>query len=247
MSSPLHKTKGIVLRAVKFGETSLVVTVYTEMFGLQSYIVNGVRLHTKKGAGRANLFQPSSFLDLVVYHHESAHLNRLREFQWAHIYQHILTDVKRNAVALFMVELLIRSIKQPEPHPDLFHFLEDSFLALDGSEERVAANFPLFFALHLASFLGLRIADDLTETRKILDLQEGSFVSSIPSHPHFLEGKEAFITSKLLKVHQPIELKEISLNQDIRRNLLYAYEKFYALHINDFGTLKTLQVLREIF
>jgi DNA repair protein RecO (recombination protein O) len=39
----LHKTKGLVLRAVKYGETSLVVTMFTELFGVQSYMVNGVR------------------------------------------------------------------------------------------------------------------------------------------------------------------------------------------------------------
>ncbi|NBO56051.1 MAG: DNA repair protein RecO, partial [Actinobacteria bacterium] len=43
MAAPLHKTKGLVLRAVKYGDTSLVVTVFTELFGLQSYIVSGVR------------------------------------------------------------------------------------------------------------------------------------------------------------------------------------------------------------
>ncbi|MFL5786527.1 MAG: recombination protein O N-terminal domain-containing protein [Flavisolibacter sp.] len=35
----IHKTKGIVLRTVKYGETSLVVTMFTELLGLQYYIV----------------------------------------------------------------------------------------------------------------------------------------------------------------------------------------------------------------
>lgn len=247
MSSKLHKTKGIVLRAVKFGETSLVVTIYTELFGIQSYIVNGVRTQTKKGTGKASLFQPAAFLDLVVYHQESAHLNRIREFQWAHLYQYILTDVRKNAVASFMVELLTRSLKQPESNPDLFAFIEDSFLSLDQAGETVTANFPLFFALHLASFLGLRIDDNCSEKNAILDLVEGSFISSMPPHPHFIEGKQAYFTSQLLKVRQPSELEELKMNQDFRRNLLYAYEKFYSLHINDFGSMKTIPVLKEIF
>ena len=54
MSDKLHKTKGIVLRAVKYGETSMVVSIFTELFGLQSYLVNGVRTATKKGSGKAN-------------------------------------------------------------------------------------------------------------------------------------------------------------------------------------------------
>ena len=79
-----------------------------------------------------------------------------------------------------------------------------------------------------------------------LDLKEGSFETKQPDHPHFIEGKQAAITAELLMVMQPEELEEIKLNHDFRRNLLYAYEKYYALHIQDFGTMKTLSVLKEI-
>ena len=110
MPDKLHKTKGIVLKTVKYGETSIIVTIFTELFGIQSYLVNGVRTSTKKGTGKANLFQPSAILDLVVYHNDLKHLNRIKEFKWATIYQHILSDVSKNAVALFMVELLTKCL-----------------------------------------------------------------------------------------------------------------------------------------
>ena len=246
MPDKLHKTKGIVLRTVKYGETSIIVTIFTELFGVQSYLVNGVRTSTKKGTGKANLFQPSAILDLVVYHNELKHLNRIKEFKWAVIYQHVLSDVPKNAVALFMVELLTKCLKQPEGNPDLFHFTEDAFLHLDESSETVTANFPLYFALHLPVFFGFRINDNYSEKNSFLDLQEGSFVQEQPSHPYFIEDKQAAITSQLLKTQRPEELEEIRLNHDFRRNLLYAYEKYYVLHIQDFGTMKTLPVLREI-
>src|SRR5947207_15556460 len=160
MPGKLHKTKGIVLRTVKYGETSVIVTFFTELFGVQAYLVNGVRTSTKKGSGLANLFQPSAILDMIVYHNELKNLNRIKEFKWDYLYQHILSDVKKNAVALFMVELLAKCLKQPENNPDLFHFVEDSFLHLDESGESVTANFPLFFALHLPVFVGFRFTDN---------------------------------------------------------------------------------------
>src|SRR3569833_24187 len=101
----LHKTKGMVLRTVKYGDTSLIVTVYTELFGIQSYIVSGVRTFTKKGPGKANLFQPTAILDLVVYHNDLKHLQRIKEFKWDYLYKNLFFDVIKNAVALFMVEL----------------------------------------------------------------------------------------------------------------------------------------------
>lgn len=246
MADKLHHTKGIILRAVKYGETSLIVAIFTETFGVQSYLINGVRTSTKKGSGKANLFQPTAILDMIVYHNELKQLQRIKEFKWAHLYQYILSDVKKNAVALFMVELLTKCLKQPEANPDLFHFAEDAFLHLDESDNGVTANFPLFFALHLAVFFGFRINDQYSEKKIFLDLQEGNFVSEQPLHSHFLEDKQAAVTSQLLKVMQPQELGDIKLNHDFRRNLLYAYEKYYALHIQDFGTMKTLPVLREI-
>lgn len=242
----LHTTRGIVLRAVKYGETSLVVSIFTALFGLQSYIVNGVRSSTKKGTGKANLFQPTALLDLVVYHNEFKHLNRIKEFKWHYLYKHILSDVPKNAVALFMIELLTKCLKQPESNPELFEFCEDAFIHLDESNDAVMANFPLFFALHVPVFFGFRISDEYSEKTPVLDLQEGIYVDERPDHLHFLEGKQAEVTSDLLKVMRPEELEQVKLNQDFRRQLLFAYETYYRLHIQDFGMMKTLPVLREI-
>ena len=246
MPSQLHKTKGIVLRTVKYGDTSLIVTIFTELFGLQSYIVSGVRTSTKKGTGKANLFQPTAILDLVVYHNELKHLNRIKEFKWHYLYQHIFSDVPKNAVALFMIELLTKCLKQPEPNSELFEFIEDAFTHLDESNGPVMANFPLFFALHLPAFFGFRISDDYSSETPILDLQEGTYVSEKPDHLHYLEGKQAEVTSELLKIMQPDELEQIKLNHDFRRQLLLVYETYYRLHIQEFGMMKTLPVLREV-
>jgi DNA repair protein RecO (recombination protein O) len=243
----LHKTKGIVLRTVKYGETSLVVTIYTELFGVQSYLVNGVRTSSRKGPGKANLFQPAAILDLVVYHNELKNLQRIREFKWDVLYQQIFFNVLKNSVALFMVELLQKCLREPEPNPGLFYFIEDAFLHLDAGESRVLANFPLFFILHLAGFFGLRIDDSYNERFPFFDLVEGQFVAEHPQHPHVLEGNYSYITAQLLRARQPAELQELALNQETRRILLQAYLTFYAVHVPDFGEMRTLAILQTVF
>jgi DNA repair protein RecO (recombination protein O) len=242
----LHKTRGIVLRTVKYGETSLIVTLYTELFGVQSYLVNGVRTSSKRGPGKAVYFQPAAILDLLVYHNELKNLQRIREFSWAILYSTIFGDIFTNAVALYMVELLQKTIKQPEPNPELFYFIEDSFLHLDAAEGRVLANFPLFFILHLAGFFGFRIQDIYSEKNPILDLREGRFVSEVPPHPQVLEGLLSFHTAQLLRVQRPEELQELALNQETRRALLQAFQTFYALQIPDFGEMRTFAVLQTV-
>lgn len=242
----VNKTKGIVLRTVKYGETSVIVTIFTELFGLQSYLVNGIRKSQAKGGSKSALFQPAAILDLVVYHQETKNLNRLKEYNWNILYRNILSDVISNAVALFMIELVQKCVKQPEPNPELYYFMEDALTGLDQAERNVQANFPLFFALHLAGFFGLRIDDNYSEGRSFLDLKEGYFIEEKPAHPHYLERPLSEITSHLLKIMQPSELSELALNKEKRKSLLAAYEDFYSIHIQGFSCMKTLPVLRSI-
>ena len=241
----VHNTRGVVLRTVKYGETSVIVLIYTELFGIQSYLVNGVRTSGKKSS-KANIFQPASILDLEAYHNELKNLQRLKEFRWQCIFKDIFFNVRKNAVALFMVELLQKTLKQPEQNSDLYEFIEDAFINLDSSDEVVTANFPLYFALHLGTFFGFRIQDDYSAKNNLLDLAEGNFVAERPGHSYYLEEDLSEHTSYLLKVMQPAELEQMKLNHKLRRQLLDAYLLFYALHIPDFGSLKSLAVLQEI-
>lgn len=240
-----HKTRGIVLRSIKYGETSLVVTIFTELFGVQTYMVNGVRT-SKKSSSKANHFQPTAILDLVVYHSDNKSMQRIKEFSWAVLYQNLLSDVIKNSIASYMAELIQKCLKLPEANNDLFIFCEESFLELDKANRIIAANFALFFTLHLAHFFGFRVTDNFNSGNNVLDLQEGSFIDHQPAHPYFIDGKYAELTAQLLKVMQPYELEDFNLNQEIRRLLLIRYLEYYALHIPDFGQMKTLMVLHEV-
>jgi len=152
---------------------ALFVTIYTELFGIQAYLVNGVRTSTRKGPGKANLFQPSAILDLIVYHNDLKNLQRIREFKWAVLYQHIFFDVIKNAVALFMVELLQKCIKQPEPNPELFYFIEDAFLHLDARRRPCAREFFHFLYASPGRLFGFKIEDVRSDRNSFLDLKEG--------------------------------------------------------------------------
>jgi len=241
----MFKTRAIILRTVKYGETSLVVTAFTELFGLQTYLVNGVRTSKKSGL-KASLYQPASVVDMEVYHNERNTMHRIKECNRAHVFNNVLTDVVKNSVALFLMELLYKLLKQPEQNSDLFYFCEDSLLQLDEAPAHVTANMPLFFALHISHFFGFKIDDNFSEETSFLDLQEGNFVDARPHHTYFIEGENALITSELLKIMLPSELNDIKMNHLKRRELLQRYMEYYALHMQDFGQMKTLMVMQEV-
>ena len=247
--SMTYKTRGIVLRTVKYGETSLVATIFTRRFGVQAYIINGVRTEKKRGAG-AVMLQPGAILEMEVYHHPQKSMNRIRECNRGYIFQHVFIHIIKHSIALYMLELMYKTLKQPEENHDLFDFCEDALMQLDASEGTVTANFSLYFSLHLAYFFGLSIRDNQTntngKTKNYLDLLNGNFTNELPPHPHFMEGEPAAITSEMLKVMQPAEMEFIKLNRQTRRFLLQKYLEFYTLHIPEFGQMKTLRVLQEV-
>jgi DNA repair protein RecO (recombination protein O) len=241
----IYKTKGIVLRTIKYGETSVVVNIFTDLFGIQSYLVNGVHT-TVRASSKASFFQPGSILEMEVYHNELKNLQRIKEFRWSYLYKNILSDIKKNSVAIYMIELLQKCLKQPEKNIALFEFCETTLIQLDSSDETIVANIPLYFCLHLVRFFGFTITDNYSSQKSILDLQEGAFTDMIPKHPYFLDGDYSKCISGLLKVEAVDELSKIKLNNTARREMLLALQSFYALHIQDFGVMKALPVLHEI-
>jgi DNA repair protein RecO (recombination protein O) len=240
----IHATKGIVLRTIKYGETSVIVSVFTELFGIQSYIVNGVRTQSK--TSKAHFFQPSSILEMEVYHNELKNLQRIKDLKWSYLYENILSNVIKNSVALYMVELLQKCLKQPETNADLFHFCEDAFIQLDIAEKEVTANFPIYFAIQLVHFFGLSIQDNYSAERNHFNINEGSFTDKSQANDNFLDAGISYYFSQFLKVLHPSELKEIKLNKDIRRTILSAMENYYIFHIAEFTTMKTLPILHEL-
>jgi DNA repair protein RecO (recombination protein O) len=242
----IHATKGVVLRTVKYGDTSVITSIYTELFGIQQYIVKGVRQTTKKSAGKAGYFQPGAILDLEVYHNELKQLQFIKEFKWSYIYEAIFFDVVKNTVAMYIIELLQHSLKQPEANPELFYLIEDSLKQLDKGTPLFTGNLPLYFTLHLAAELGFQLQGVYSMDTTFIDWQEGCFVKEQPVHPYYADNQLAAITSRIANLSFYNELETIALNQHTRRQLLEAYQTFLALHIPGFGEMKSYAILQEL-
>lgn len=250
MADKIHKTRAVILKNVKYGETSLVTLAYTELFGVQHYLFNGIRTQSKKGSTKFAFFQPAAILEMEVYHNEFKQLNRVKEYKWGYLYQTIFSDVLKNAVASYMVELLYKCLKQPEGNSSLFAFIEDCFMALDSCSDKVMANFPIFFSVHLSYFFGFLpryiSAHNLVEGALLFDIEEGVFTNQQLFHNLYLEKDATIILAEILKVRHAFELDEINTNATTRRKILEMLETYYNLHIQDFGKMKTLPVLRDL-
>ncbi len=147
---------------------------------------------------------------------------------------------------LFMIEVLQKAIKQPDPQPELFYFIEDIMKGLDRASSLQTANIPLFFMLHLSHFFGFRMMDNYSEARNILDLREGQFVSEFPIHQMILVSPHSEHVAQLLRVMQIEELDQVRMTRQLRAELLDACIDYYSEHINPFGPLRSLPVIRTL-
>ena len=242
----LHQTKGIIIRTVKYGETSLVVSAFTELFGVQQYMVKGVRSAKKSASFSAAQLQVGNILDMTVYHNDRNALQHIKECKQAVYYESLFADVRKNSVMLFMIEILQKCLRQPDPHPELFYFLEDILVGLDKSTNYQTANIPIFFMLHLSHFFGFRMMDNYDNVNNIIDLREGKFVSIMPIHQQILCEPYSECISLFLRSMQVKELDQIKLNRQVRFELLNACIEYYALHVQPFGVMRSLSVIRTV-
>lgn len=250
MSDLLIHTTGIVLRTVPYGDTSIIVTIFTQKLGIKAYMINGIRTQSKKGATKFVFFQPGAILDLIVYNNEFKNLNRLKEYKWSIVFHHIYSDIVKNSVCVYIIELFSKVVKETEPNDALYDFLEDSLKSIDHANALVTANFPVFFTLQLAVLLGFMPQVDKVYNEDLdlyFDLVNATISNHIPQHVQYIFGKSVIVLIALLHCRLPEDIATVKANSDIRNEILDSMQLFYRYHIDDFMPLKTLPVLRAIF
>ncbi|MEO1652224.1 MAG: DNA repair protein RecO [Bacteroidota bacterium] len=230
----LVKTRGIVINYIKFKEQSIIVKIYTENLGLQSYIVNSVR--SAKARQKMALFQPLTLLDLVVYHRKDRkQLNRISEVKCRVPYQSIPFDYHKISVSLFISEVLAKALMEEEANTSLFHFLEKALGFFDQAGDQ-SANFHLYFLVKLSPYLGFGPSsgrDLLAQLQENLPPGGGMDVwdDQLPVLDQLI--REDFSTSLKMNSRQRSEVIDLLLD-------------YYRCHLDNFDRLRSLEILREL-
>ena len=234
-------TPAIVLSALKYGDTSLIVKALTASNGIKSYLVKGV-LGSKKGKLKAAYFQPLTQLEMEVYHKNKGTLESIREAKIGYPYYSLQTDVIKNAIGLFCAEMLVHSITEEERDPGLFRFIEAALQWLDVHDQ--VANFHLYFLLELSRYLGF-YPDTSEMEAPYFDLVEGSFVSIQTMNP--LVADENLTHFKRLLGTNFDAMETISMNKENRQELLKTLILYFDLHLQGFRHPKSLAILNQVF
>lgn len=235
----ITSTLGIVLHSIKYGETSLIVKIYTSSFGLVSYIVNGAR--SAKSKNKASLFQAGNILELQVYNRPGKNLQHIKEQRLHKMYMHIQGSMVKTSICMYMLEVLNQCIKEHEQNENMFDFLLQSFLRLDATDTDEAI-FPIWFMLSLARELGFEAGNSYDPKNNVFDIQEGLYVAQ-SLHAHAIHEPYSKYWFEISQQEKP---QNIIAAKNERIHMLDSLEKYFQFHVEKFKPLQTPKILREV-
>ena len=236
-------TRGIIIHSTLYNDNYLLVHVYTELYGRVSYLTTRQRKQKTKVSNAH--FMPLTIVEMEVEHRKTREIQRIKEaciyFALASIPAHPV----KNAIALFIAEILYRIIQTTESDPKLFDYLCNSIRYLEILEQGIA-NFHLVFLMHLARYLGIFPNADSYAPGVYLDLLNGIFTDQIPTHPHYLNKEESVIFSRMLRMNYE-NMALYAFSRKERTMIVRHFLEYYRLHSIDFPEIKSLSVMQSLF
>ncbi len=231
--------KALLLRKLSYGETSLVLTLFTYNHGVKSFIYKGAK--KKKGAN----LMPLAFLEITYFERVENQLGQLTQADLLLHLNDVLQDARKSAVLFFMCDVLNTVVREENiPQKELFMFLSAELVELDKS--RFEANYPLYFLMALTRFLGFEPNFE-EDVPLFFDMHEGLFTRQTPkraqmqlTHPEVHWLSQNFVLNKDQILAQDMPRLQ-------RQRLLRILLDYYSHHLGNFSTPKSLAVLEEVF
>lgn len=239
----LIATRGIVLHHFKYSETSVIAKIYTELFGLQSYIIKGIR--SSKSKNKLSILEHLSLVEVVAYHKNiSGGIKTVKEIRSIHQFHTIPFEIEKSSIALFINEILYKSLKEEEKNQSLFDFLFHAIQMLDVSIDKFY-NFHLVFMLQYAKYLGFFPRNNFDKLNTYFNMNEGLFQNRAPMDAEYITLPYSDLLNKMLYTNFE-QISEITMGSSERRFLLEKLILYYRLHLDDFGKINSHKILQEV-
>jgi len=222
---PIRKAEGVILRRIKYSETSLIVTVYTQEFGKIGLIAKGARNPKSKFVGS---LEPSTYVSLIYYHKDGRDLQMLSEVEPIRSNSSIIKSIRKVAVAFAMVNLVDSVVSDSESNEELFVLLCDALSTLNDSEMDIPILW--YFEINLLRQIGFEID---------IQLPEGM-------------GKRYHLQGESLKVYQKIESSELAdmripeFTKGTFRKMNRFFEKYFEYHVEGMKKTKALKFVNDL-
>lgn len=236
------KSRGIILHTTNYSETSLVVKIYTEQCGMGSFIVSGVR--SQKSRFSSSIFQPLTLVEVLAAAKPGQTMHRITDIHLSPPFSGIPGNLIKSTIAIFLSEIIYRSVREEEINNPLFNFLHNGIQILDLSHEN-CGRFHIYFMVQLSRYLGFFPNGEYLPAQSYFDLREGLFRSDIPAHAEFLDKDQSSILFALMNKTFD-DYHDVQIPQKISRSLLQALVSYFEIHQTHGNQIRSHKILEEV-
>ena len=238
---PTYCSKAIVLSSIPYSESSIICKLYTEEFGLKSYIVRSAK--KKNSPTPTSHFQSLNIIEFEAYNSVKSKLETIKTSSLILESQNINFSIVKNALTFFVAEIIHLSLKEANPNKELFDYLFNQIHLLKNSKDEDLAEFHLYFMIEFADHLGLAPMDNYSEYEVFFDPIAGKFTNKADAQNF---NKQTSFTLHKFISQKEITNEKICKNKIERNIILEALIIFYSIHITNHSQIKSHKILTTI-
>lgn len=223
------KTKGIVLKETPYSETSKILNILTENYGLIGVISKGSRNIKSKLRGISNKM---IYAEFTISYKEKG-LSTLIEGSIINPFKNIYTDIKKATYSFYIIDLISQVLEQNN-HYDIFYLLVNALIKInDGLSLELISN---IVELKLLKYLGVPLQLDeciLCNSKDIytIDINNGGTIC----HNCYQEGYVFDIKSiKLMNILMNIDLEKIEKLEITEPKIFSEIDNFIHEYYNSY-------------
>jgi DNA repair protein RecO (recombination protein O) len=245
--SDIVKTEAVVLSKIKYGDTSIIVSLYTESDGKISAIVKGGR-GPKSKIGK--IIDPLNHLQIIIYNKTSRDVQLLSDANLISHFVNIKEDLDATKYGFAIIELIKNLTADHEANTKLFKGIIKIFNMIERKSEAPAflyGRFLLFFLSELGYELSIdkcAICSNKVVAKQNLGFDfESGFVCPDCFESHSgLENVTAELFNLIFCLKTNKKTEGFSVDLMDRFNLLL--ERYLKFHISDFKGIQSFQIYK---
>ena len=125
----MESIKGISLHYYKYSESSVIAKIFTENYGLQSYVVRGIR--NKASKNKLSYLHPLNIVSLEVSVNKNKGLPFVKEIRSEYNLSLTFSDMPKKFICMFISEVLMKILMEKETDKHLYNFTEKTISYLN--------------------------------------------------------------------------------------------------------------------
>lgn len=232
----ISKSQGIIIRTIKYGESSAITNILTEQLGLIGFHIPSA--YKNKGKVKLSYLQPLNVVEISFNHQKTKSLQSISDISCIHYPD--LRAFNQQAFYHILSELLQQLIKENEINHALFHYLAEEAIPGLGTELKYW-QLP-YVMLSILYHYGCAPNTDTFEEGSILDLKNGIFKRDIAHTKNTADQQSSSLIHEIMTKgirHLPEDRKH-------RQNVIQHLIAYYRLHIHEDFEIRSMGVLMEL-